>query len=210
MLLYKQFFMLHSKKSILQVKIQRLRNNCRHVPSFKPFLRWKSKKKSKTGARWALEPWVFAHTSAMWWWKLLQNSWAGKLAMLCRHVVCMVAVVCIWLENAPKKYGGAHVAQRGATIAAFGWPISWCKQILQPHCPRGLSKRSYVFPSQNRPNYRPKTGGPRNKAEISSSGRMARCRVGQGGCGRNVRRIVSPSTVRRCPTTPGLSQSIIS
>ena len=65
-----------------------------------------------------------------------------------------------WLENAPKKYGGAHIAWQGATIAAFGWPISWCKQILQPHCPRGPSKCSYIFPSQNRPNHRPKTAGP--------------------------------------------------
>ena len=30
--------MLHPKKSILQVKIERLRNNCRHVTSFKLFL----------------------------------------------------------------------------------------------------------------------------------------------------------------------------
>ena len=37
-LFYRQFFMLHPKKSILQVKIQRLRNNCRHVASFKLFL----------------------------------------------------------------------------------------------------------------------------------------------------------------------------
>ena len=37
-LFYRQLFMLHPKKSIVQVKIQRLRNNCRHVTSFKLFL----------------------------------------------------------------------------------------------------------------------------------------------------------------------------
>ena len=49
-LFYRQFFMLHPKKSIAQVKIQKLRGNCRHVLALKPFLRWKSKKNSKTEA----------------------------------------------------------------------------------------------------------------------------------------------------------------
>ena len=121
-LFYRQFFLLHSKKSILQVKIQRLRNNCRHVPSFKPFLRWKSKKKSKTGAGWALGPWVFAHTRAMWWWKLLQNSWAGKLAMLCLHVLRM-----LWANF-------HHQKQFGANLGSF-----WCKMAPQPKFPSGLA-----------------------------------------------------------------------
>ena len=60
---YRQFFMLHSKKSILQVKIQRLRNNCRHVRFLKPFLRWKLEKNLKRvqDGRWGLE---FSHIQA--------------------------------------------------------------------------------------------------------------------------------------------------
>ena len=62
-LLYRQFFMLHPKKSILQVKIQRLRNNCRHVLLSKPFLRYKLKKNllQVQDDRWGLE---FSHTQA--------------------------------------------------------------------------------------------------------------------------------------------------
>ena len=62
-LFYRQFFMLHSKKSILQVKIQRLRNNCRHVLLPKPFLRYKLKKNllQVQDDRWGLE---FSHTQA--------------------------------------------------------------------------------------------------------------------------------------------------
>ena len=64
-LFYRQFFMLHSKKSILQVKIQRLRNNCRHVRFLKPFLRWKFKKNLKQvqDERWGLE---FLHIQAQY------------------------------------------------------------------------------------------------------------------------------------------------
>ena len=120
-LFHRHFFMLHSKKLVLQVKIQRLRNNCRHVTSFKPFLRWKSKKKSKTGAGWALRPWVFAHTRAMWWWKLLQNSWAGKLAMLCLHVVRM-----LWANF-------HHPKQFGVNLGSF-----CCQMAPRPNSPSGL------------------------------------------------------------------------
>ena len=64
-LFYRQFFLLHSKKSILQVEIQRLRNNCRHVRFLKPFLRWKFKKKLKQvqDERWGLE---FLHIQAQY------------------------------------------------------------------------------------------------------------------------------------------------
>ena len=113
--------MLHPKKSIVQVKIQRLRFHCRHVTSFKLFLHWKSNKNSKTGARWALGPWVFAHTSAMWWWKPLLNSWARRFAMLCLHVVRM-----LWANF-------HHPKQFGANLGSF-----WCQMAPRPNSPSGL------------------------------------------------------------------------
>ena len=79
------------------------------------------RKKSKTGARWALRPWVFAHTSTMWWWKLLQNSWAGKLAMLCLHVVRM-----LWANF-------HHPKQFGANLGSF-----WCQMGPRPNSPSDL------------------------------------------------------------------------
>ena len=115
-LFYRQFFMLHSKKSILQVKIQRLRNYCRHVPSLKPFLRWKLKKKSKTGARWSLRPWVFAYTSATCIWKPAQRGGAwNPLGIRAAWILLVVGQLhhiklhppilgCFWQSHAQKLH----------------------------------------------------------------------------------------------------------
>ena len=62
-LFYRQFFMLHSKKSILQVKIQRLRNNCRHVRLSSHFCAENLKKNLEQvqDEHWGLE---FSHIQA--------------------------------------------------------------------------------------------------------------------------------------------------
>ena len=103
-LFYRQFFMLHSKKSILQVKIQRLKGNCRHVRFLKPFLRWKFKKNLKRvqDKRWGL---VFLHIQAQ-----------------CSGVSCCKMVGAIgrphWGCMGPACYG--PIAPHKPTFACFG------------------------------------------------------------------------------------------
>ena len=54
---YRQFLMLHPKKSILPIKTQNLRRSCRHVTLFKPFCAENVIKilKRAQDERWALE-----------------------------------------------------------------------------------------------------------------------------------------------------------
>ena len=54
----------------------------------------KIKKKSKTGARWALGPCVFAYTSAMQWCKLLQNGGGNRPPTLQLHGFCLLWANC--------------------------------------------------------------------------------------------------------------------
>ena len=107
-LFYRQFFMLHSKKSILQVKIQRLRNNCRHVRFLKPFLRWKLKKNLKRvqDERWGLE---FLHIQAQY----SGESCCKMVGAIARpHWGCMGSACCgpIAPHKAAPAYFGVFLA----------------------------------------------------------------------------------------------------
>ena len=143
-LFYRQFFMLHSKKSILQVKIQRLRNNCRHVPFLKPFLRWNLKKNLKRvqDERWGLE---FSHTQA-------QRASEGPHNVVGHEtpLACTCAFSAGFGQFAPPKTSRCRFGQFWGPWGTFGMAKSFfgvirpCMQNLS-QMPHGAAGRYYFY-----------------------------------------------------------------
>ena len=139
--------MLHPRKSILQLKIQRLRNNCRHVPPSSYFCAENPIKilKQVQDERWGLE---FSHTQAQCGDESPYQIVGQEGLPCCAYMLCACcgpifttqnSLVPIWAVFGAKWHRGP--------ISWVVWAVRWPKMLgvrlfLQLSKPHKISKPS--------------------------------------------------------------------